>query len=185
MHRAWILALLLAASPQPGHAQVAGSIDGTVTLSRELAARRPRFRIYADAGKGATPTPAPPADLRAENANVVVYLETDGAKALARGPARQPDRASMTQKDERFIPHVLPILRGATVEFPNEDDIFHNVFSLSGARRFDLPKYPAGSSRSVTFPREGVVKPVRKRVTVIAGQATTVTFNIPLPQPNP
>jgi plastocyanin len=233
MHRVWVLAFLLTAAAPSAEAQQTGSVEGTVTLSRELAARRPRFRIYAEPGKGATPTPAPPADLRAEQANVVVYLETDGAKVLANGP-RRTERPTMTQKDERFVPHVLPILRGATVEFPNEDDIFHNVFSLSGARRFDLPKYPAGSSRSVTFPREGVVnvfchihtdmsavvlvldnpyfvkpgedgrfslagvppgdyvlvawheriKPVRQRVSVVAGQATTVSFNIPLPQPD-
>lgn len=128
-----------------------------MTLSRELATRRIRFRIYSDAGKGATPPSQPAAELKDEYANVVIYLEGDGAGVLAGGPRRQPDRPMMTQKDERFIPHVLPILQGTTVDFPNQDDIFHNVFSLSGPRRFDLPKYPAGASRSVSFPREGVV----------------------------
>ena len=63
----------------------------------------------------------------------------------------------MAQRGEQFVPHVLPILQGTTVDFPNEDDVFHNVFSLSGTRTFDLPKYPAGSSRSVTFPKAGIV----------------------------
>ena len=64
----------------------------------------------------------------------------------------------MTQDDERFAPHVLPVLRGTTVDFPNADDVFHNVFSLSSARTFDLGRYPKGSAKSVTFDRSGVVQ---------------------------
>jgi hypothetical protein len=229
------LALVLIASLEllagaPAAAQGSGGrIEGTVTLSRVLAARRPRFRIYADAGKGATPPSQPAPDLSAEFANVVIYLE-GGTLPPSRPPALSP---SMTQKDERFIPHVLPILRGATVNFPNEDEIYHNVFSLSSPRPFDLPKYPAGASRSVTFSRPGVVnvfchihadmsavilvmdnpfftspttdgrfalgdlppgeytlvawheriKPVRQKVRIVAGEVTTVSFNIPLPSP--
>lgn len=138
-------------------AQSPGSVEGSVTLSRALATRRPRFRIYSEAGKGGTPPSRPPGDLKDEFANVVVYLELDGARVLATGTSRHPDRPTITQKDERFVPHILPILVGTTVGFPNEDEFFHNVFSLSGPRRFDLPKYPAGSSRTVTFPRVGVV----------------------------
>ena len=61
----------------------------------------------------------------------------------------------MTQDDERFTPHVLPVVRGTTVDFPNADDVFHNVFSLSSARTFDLGRYPKGSAKSVTFDRSG------------------------------
>lgn len=161
MRRIALIALALAAAtalPEPARAQSsAGSIEGSVTLSRALAPRRPRFRIYSEAGKGATPPSTPATDLRDEYANVVLYLELDDRKILASGPARRPERPAITQKDERFIPHVLPIVQGTTVEFPNEDEFFHNVFSLSGPRRFDLPKYPAGSSRTVTFPKTGVV----------------------------
>lgn len=142
----------------PAEAQTSGRVEGTVTLSRALATRRIRFRIYSDPGKGATP-PSPPVttDLAAEYGNVVVYLERDREGALARVPNENDARPTMTQKGEQFIPHVLPIIQGTTVEFPNEDDVFHNVFSLSGPRQFDLPKYPAGSSRSVTFPKAGIV----------------------------
>lgn len=161
IQRRLLIALLagLALPPlEPAAAQVAmGRVEGTVTLSRALAARRPRFRIYADAGKGATPQSQPAPDLKDEFANVVIYLELDGERVLAGGFSRHPERPSMTQKSERFIPHVLPIMSGTTVDFPNEDEIFHNVFSLSGPRRFDLPKYPSGASRSVAFPRIGVV----------------------------
>ena len=147
-----------AAPPSPSTPRAeSGRINGTVVLSHALATRRPRFRIYADVGPGATPPSKPAPDLKDEYANVVVYLELDGAKTLAAGANPRMPKPSMIQRGEQFIPHVLPILQGATVEFPNEDDVFHNVFSLSGTRTFDLPKYPAGASRSVTFPRRGVV----------------------------
>jgi plastocyanin len=214
-------------------AQNSGRIDGSVVLSRALAAKRIRFRVYAEPGQGATPPPQPAAELRDEYANVVVYLELDGAKALANAPSHHPLRPAMVQRGEVFRPHVLAVLVGATVEFPNEDEVFHNVFSLSGTRQFDLPKYPAGASRSVAFPRVGIVnlfchihadmsavilvrdnpyfvspdtagrfsladippgdyvlvawheriKPVTQRVKIVAGQATPVRFDIPLPQP--
>jgi plastocyanin len=143
---------LLAGEPAPANGQ---QVQGTVTLSRALATRRLRFRIYSEPGKGATPPSQPAPELKDEYANVVVYLERVSDSALA--PPSHPERPAMTQKDEQFIPHVLPVVAGTTVEFPNQDDIFHNVFSLSGPKQFDLPKYPAGSSRSVTFPRAGVV----------------------------
>lgn len=134
-----------------------GRISGTIILSHALAARRPRFRIYAGAEQGATPPSRPAPDLKDEYANVVAFLELDGAKALADGPPTQTRKPAMVQRGEQFVPHVLAVLQGSTVGFPNEDEVFHNVFSLSGTRTFDLPKYPAGSSRSVTFPRAGVV----------------------------
>jgi plastocyanin len=199
-------------------------------LSRALAARRVRFRIYSEPGKGATPPSKPAPELKEEYANVVVYLErVDGQTPV---PDRRP---TMRQKDEQFVPHILPIVKGTTVEFPNDDEVFHNVFSLSGPKQFDLPKYPAGSSRSVTFAKPGVVnvfchihtdmsavilvldnsyfvtpgedghysldgvtpgeytvvawheriKAVQQKVRVVAGQATTKNFNIPLPPPQP
>jgi plastocyanin len=157
MKRILLGVLLLTAVDLPAAAAQSGRIEGTVTLSRALASRRPRLRIYSDAGKGSTPPSQPAPDLADEYANVVIYLERDQVGALAAAPSRHPAQPTMTQKDERFIPHVLPIMRGTTVAFPNEDEIFHNVFSLSGPKRFDLPKYPAGASRSVTFPKAGIV----------------------------
>jgi hypothetical protein len=150
--------LVGAAPPAAPNGRVeAGRIDGTVVLSHVLAARRPRFRIYSDVELGSTPPSKPAPDLKDEYANVVLYLELDPAKTLATGLNPAVPKPSLVQRGEQFIPHVLPVLHGATVEFPNEDEVFHNIFSLSGARTFDLPKYPAGSSRSVTFPRPGVV----------------------------
>jgi len=137
-----------------------GRIQGTVAISNTLAARRARFRIYSDPGTGALP-PAGPRDPRAaELRNVGIYLEGDALRD-AKGPPTA--HASMAQRDERFVPHVLPILVGTTVDFPNQDDVFHNVFSLSsaaapGEKGFDLGRYPKGSSKSWTFERRGTVQ---------------------------
>jgi plastocyanin len=159
-----IVPLLMAGSrsrpiPLSGRSDV-GRIAGTVEISSVLTARRPRFRIYADAGPGSVP-PAPRNDLASELRNVVVYLQSDRGVTLASAPSDRSDslmRATMAQADERFEPHILPVLQGARVDFPNRDDVYHNVFSLSSARTFDLGRYPKGSSKSVTFPRTGVVQ---------------------------
>ncbi len=67
-----------------------------------------------------------------------------------------PMHAVLTQKNKAFDPHLLVITRGSTVDFPNRDPWFHNVFSLFNGKRFDLGLYEAGTSRTVHFDREGV-----------------------------
>jgi hypothetical protein len=64
----------------------------------------------------------------------------------------------MDQRNETFVPHVLAITTGTTVDFPNSDKFYHNVFSLSKARSFDLGRYPTGNSRPVRFDRPGIVR---------------------------
>jgi plastocyanin len=66
--------------------------------------------------------------------------------------------ATITQKDEAFAPRVIAITAGSTVEFPNFDPYFHNVFSLSRAASFDLGRYPRGDSRSRRFTSKGLIK---------------------------
>ena len=61
----------------------------------------------------------------------------------------------MDQHGEAFVPYVLPVSVGTTVDFPNNDPIFHNVFSLSKTRRFDLGRYAAGRSKSVRLRSPG------------------------------
>lgn len=86
---------------------------------------------------------------------VVVSFEpvnkTDVSKS---GPAR----ARMIQKDKTFTPHILPVTTGTTVDFPNFDPIFHNAFSNYDGQIFDIGLYSPGTSRSVRFSREGVVR---------------------------
>ena len=85
----------------------------------------------------------------------VVYL--DPAPQPAFGP-REERRARMDQRDETFVPHVLAIVAGTVVDFPNNDQTFHNVFSLSKEQPFDLGRYAAGRSKSVRFDRPGIVR---------------------------
>ena len=87
------------------------------------------------------------------NANVVVWLTPVGG-ALKTPPPLEHIR--LVQKNKEFTPHLLAITAGTSVEFPNEDPFFHNVFSLYKGKRFDLGLYEAGSSRSVKFDRPGV-----------------------------
>lgn len=63
---------------------------------------------------------------------------------------------TLLQKNRTFKPHVLVVPVGGVVQFPNADPFFHNVFSLFDGKRFDLGLYEAGSTKSVTFSREGV-----------------------------
>jgi plastocyanin len=138
-----------------------GRISGSVEISSALAARRPRFRIYSEAGPGGVPPTSQRADAATELRNVVVYLESDPAKVLASASTDGGDslrRGSMAQANERFEPHVLAVLQGARVEFPNHDDVYHNVFSLSSVRSFDLGRYPKGRSKSVAFPKTGIAQ---------------------------
>ena len=71
-------------------------------------------------------------------------------------PVLHHDSYKLVQKNKQFIPHLLVIPTGSTVEFPNQDPFFHNVFSLFNGKRFDLGLYEPGTSRSVRFDREGV-----------------------------
>lgn len=73
-------------------------------------------------------------------------------------PATAPKRAMVDQRELKFIPRVTAVIAGTTVDFPNNDKTFHNVFSNSEAKKFDLGLYPSGQSRSVTFDKAGVVK---------------------------
>jgi len=93
----------------------------------------------------------PPQDWRRS----VVYLESAPSRAF---PDVEPQRATMDQRNETFVPHVLAVTVGTTVDFPNSDNTYHNVFSLRGPRPFDLGRYAAGKSKSVRFDRAGIVR---------------------------
>lgn len=84
-----------------------------------------------------------------ERARVVIYLEGEL-------PSR-PLAASMEQKNRRFFPDTLVVPAGSTISFPNLDPIFHNVFSLSKSKTFDLGNYPKDHTRTVTFSKPGIV----------------------------
>src|SRR6185436_17206189 len=88
---------------------------------------------------------------RATSAGVLVYLE-----GVAEEPAAPRSHAVIKQRDKQFDPPVTIVVRGTTVDFPNEDKIFHNVFSVSRPARFDLGLYKSGTMKSVEMKRSGV-----------------------------
>ncbi len=87
-------------------------------------------------------------------ANVLVYLSE--APPAAADLSRL--KFVMDQRNLEFIPHVLPVLVGAAVEFPNNDEVAHNVFSLSRTKQFNLGSYKAGESKTVVFDKPGIVE---------------------------
>src|SRR5690349_8277798 len=118
----------------PARRVATGRIEGTVVISAALTARRPQFRIYSDPGAGGAPSPAPRDPLASEVRNVILDLEGD-ATLLAGSDEQLASRrrGTIAQRDERFVPHVRAVTRGGTIDFPNDDDVFHNVYSLSRA----------------------------------------------------
>ena len=87
-------------------------------------------------------------------AGVVLWLEPVDRPA----PALTPRRVEMQQRDKQFVPHVLAISVGSTVELPNLDLIFHNAFSNFSGQPFDAGLYPPRTSRAVTFKHPGIVR---------------------------
>jgi plastocyanin len=125
----------------------AGSIRGRVDLRRPAVAAERRPGV-ADLG---TPAARDLPDLRRS----VVYLESAPRGAFE---TNEGGHAVMDQRNETFVPHVLAVMTGTTVDFPNTDAFYHNVFSLSKPARFDLGRYAAGKSRAVRFDRPGIVR---------------------------
>jgi plastocyanin len=135
-------------------ALLGADIQGTIIIDRKLS----RHNVTASVGmyqRGVAVELGADGDadpLAFERSHVAVYLE-GGPKS----PVTEFPKASIEQRDRRFVPDLVVIPAGATVSFPNFDPIFHNVFSLSKAKSFDLGNYREGQSRLVTFPVPGLV----------------------------
>ncbi len=90
-----------------------------------------------------------------ERSRVVIYVE---------GPVNpdpnsgSPSIQQIQQLDRRFMPDMVVVPVGSTVSFPNMDPIFHNIYSLSKPKSFDLGSYDKGETRKVTFPKPGIVE---------------------------
>ncbi len=129
-------------------APATGTVTGQVTLTTRM--RGVPIATNAYAPRAVTHQGAPTAP---EMRSVVVYLK-DGRHS---GPL-DPSRAEIRQEAESFVPRVVAVTRGSTVDFPNFDPYFHNVFSLSRVGTFDLGRYATGQSRSRRFDKAGLVK---------------------------
>ena len=143
----FVLLAFIAVSGRAPDAARPGSIRGRVELRRVAppVERRPTVADFGSPGPRDVP----------DRLKSVVYLES-----APRGAFEQTEggHAVMDQHNETFVPHVLAITTGTTVDFPNSDRIYHNVFSLSKTKSFDLGRYAAGHARSVTFDRPGIVR---------------------------
>jgi len=121
---------------------------GTVVTvhAQELSVVNAQLRRSASSGDSkASNSVKPPAALWL----IPLHPESGAAPAAGR-------TYTLLQKNKEFSPHVLIVPVGSVVQFPNADPFFHNVFSLFDGRRFDLGLYEAGSTRTVTFGREGI-----------------------------
>jgi plastocyanin len=144
------LAGLAGAAAATGPAPVRGTlatIRGRVEWKRELPPVEPRLAVNDLGMHGPRETP--------DRRRSVVYL-TSGPQAAFEDVERP--RAVLDQRNQTFVPYVLAIRAGTTVEFPNSDRTYHNVFSFSKAKRFDLGRYARGQSKSVRFDQPGVVR---------------------------
>lgn len=131
-----------------GQSPDSGAITGQVKLTSRVRGTRLPSNVYQPRAVADYDAPAIP-----EIRNVVVYLK--GIKFQGVLPAAHQD---IRQEHEAFVPRVLAVTRGSTIDFPNDDPFFHNVFSLSSASSFDLGRYPMGREKSVTLQNAGLVK---------------------------
>ena len=127
-----------------GRVAAAGSLEGTVALPATRSAPVPNQR-YEIVSKAGVMAPNPPV--------AIVYLEGEFPLRSA------PETRQVAQKDLRFVPSLLAIQVGTRVEFPNLDATYHNIFSFSPAKRFDLGRYRSDEKPvpSVLFEQPGLV----------------------------
>jgi len=94
---------------------------------------------------------------KADLDSTIVYLQPNGGNADI--PAAEVKKAyTVRMKNKQFAPQAIVIPVGATVDFPNDDAIYHNIFSVSAPNQFDLGLYKSGASESKTFSSPGEVK---------------------------
>jgi len=139
-----------AEGPEPARFQT-GTIVGSVAipaLPPSRSARSLRYRRGTETQEVDTPESS-------EMSNVVIYLEGGVLEGSRSAGSRTP---VLDQRDAEFIPHVLPIVKGTSVQIVNRDKTYHNVFSLSGAKKFNIGRRPTGEEVPVRFDKSGVVQ---------------------------
>ena len=139
-----VLGLAMTFETEPA-AQAPGSVRGRVSIGIPITAKRATSTYSRSVP---TVVLAPESELR----HVVVYVKDAPHMTVA------PMRAEIHQRNENFVPRVVAVTVGSIVDFPNDDPIYHNVFSLSRTKTFDLGRFPQGKSRGERFDKPGVVK---------------------------
>jgi hypothetical protein len=130
---------------------VAGDVTGHVYVTKRLTKKALSPIVYNL--RGTAGSAAPPATEPVNEFDRMVMI-LDGGKL----PPKPPVSSVLNQQGSRFDPELIVVPTGSTVQFPNLDPIFHNVFSLSKVRKFDLGYYPQGQNRAVKFDVAGVVQ---------------------------
>ena len=134
--------------------------ENGVAITRRRYAKRVTFAIVAWLGMAAA---CPAGDLSIEVVDpaghgvvdVVVTVTPTESRPVPSPPT--PSTAIMDQRDRAFVPRVLAITVGTSVEFPNNDSVSHQVYSFSPAKKFQLPLYKGRRHPPITFDQEGLV----------------------------
>jgi plastocyanin len=130
---------------------LAAELNGRIVITKKITKKHLISPVYQLRGMSAVTDPDHSGPVN-EYSKIVVFLEGNV-------PARaEPIRTELRQQNRRFEPQMLVIPVGSMVSFPNSDPIFHNVFSLSSAKKFDLGYYPEGQTRVVRFDEAGVAQ---------------------------
>lgn len=129
----------------------ASEVSGKIAIEKKITKKTVAGAVY-DLRGVAIPENVSERSSSNEFERVAVWLDVPNL------PPSSPLTATLQQRNKRFEPDLLVIPIGSTVDFPNLDPIFHNIFSLSRTQSFDLGYYPQGRSRSVKFPRAGIVQ---------------------------
>ena len=145
--RCLIVVLLLSAAVGGRYRLQAAAVEGVVDLAE--ATKRPRLtKRYGKSGNSPQLPPEPPV--------AVIYLEGSFKKKALIPPEVAPE---LLQQGLQFSPRILPVIVGTSINFPNRDDTYHNVFSYSPAKSFDLGRYRKGENvPSILFDKPGLVK---------------------------
>lgn len=147
-----LVILVCAIIAVPASAQ---DITGTILIKKKLTkpSVTAAVSVYQRGTAVKLGTDADEDPISRERLRVVVYIDGNGQAASDTAP----HVTEIQQSDRRFVPDLAVIPVGATVSFPNMDPIFHNIYSLSRAKAFDLGNYDKGDTRKVTFSKPGIV----------------------------
>jgi plastocyanin len=143
----WIACLLTLVLPAS-----AGDVQGHAVITKRLTKKALSPVVYSLRGAVAGPSASDRAEPVSEFGRLVVVLEG------ATSHPKPPETVVIDQRNMRFDPDLVVVPVGSTVQFPNADPIFHNIFSLSKIQPFDLGFYPQGQTRTVKFNRAGIVQ---------------------------
>ncbi len=132
------------------------SITGTILIKKRLTrpSVTPAVSVYQRGTTVKLGSDAEMDPIAFERSRVVLYLEGPSPSATGRAAS---DQVQIKQIDRRFLPDLVVVPVGSMVSFPNMDPIFHNIFSLSRPKTFDLGTYDRGETRTVQFPKPGIV----------------------------